>query len=270
VVKKKKPVAKIKKKKPAVSKKSRPIAKRTSQKTASAGSKPKTSRSIKAGGGQGKGNVAKRNVKQAGILSMLGDSVGFKPNKALAAVTNLDAVSTTHVGGKNFKAGGIVGKLGSSKIEVPSSGRINTKGSTQVLRSGGAGAGGRVAALEKGKTGQKQVMAMVSAKLSKKVRIHGGMSREAVKRVIDQHLDEVNFCYENALIANPSIMGKIVFEWKIMMSGKVGEVKIKSSSIKSGSIHGCIKKAIKTWRFPKPSGTEVVVSYPFVFDIVGF
>jgi len=139
-----------------------------------------------------------------------------------------------------------------------------------VLRSAGASGEGRVAALEKGKTGQKQVMGMVSAKLSKTVRVQGGMSREAVKRVIDEHLDEISYCYETALVANPSIMGKVIFEWKILMSGKVGSVSIKSSSINSNEIHSCIQAAIRTWQFPKPKGNQVMVSYPFIFDIVGF
>lgn len=209
-----------------------------------------------------KGNVATRNVKQAGVLGMLGDSIGLKPKEALAVVTNLDAVSSRHIGKANFKVGGIVGKLNSSKIEVPSAGIVNTKGSKQVLRTAGT--------LEKGGTGRKQVMAMVTADLGKTVHIKGGMSREAVKRVIDRHLDEITFCYESALTANPSLMGKVVFEWKILISGRVGEVKIKSSSINSNEIHFCIKDAIKTWQFPKPKDSEVIVSYPFIFDIVGF
>ncbi len=229
------------------------------------------SRHPDAGGGFGKGNIKNRNINQTGLLSMIGDSVSLKPQVAMAAVTNLDAVSSTRGSEGNFKVSGIVGKLGNAKIEIPKSGGIvSTKGSTQVLRSAGARGKGRVAALEKGKIGQKQVMGMVSAKLTRTVRIRGGMSREAVKRVIDQHLDEISYCYETALIANPSIMGKVIFEWKILISGKVGEIKIKSSSINSSEIHSCIKSAIKTWQFPKPKGSEVVVSYPFIFDIVGF
>ncbi|MBT8342542.1 MAG: AgmX/PglI C-terminal domain-containing protein, partial [Desulfatitalea sp.] len=41
-------------------------------------------------------------------------------------------------------------------------------------------------------------------------------------------------------------------------------------SINSHQIHDCIKAAIKTWQFPKPTGAEVVVSYPFIFDLVAF
>jgi len=228
------------------------------------------SRSPKAGGGQGQGNVRTRNINQTGLLSMLGDNIGLKPQEAMAAVTNLDAVTSIEERTADFKVAGIVGKLGTARIEIPQSGIVSTKGSSQVLRSAGADGEGMVAALEKGVTGEGQVMAMVSAEMDRTVKIQGGMSREAVKKVIDEHIDEITYCYETALIANPSIMGKAVFEWKILLSGKVGEVRIKSSSINSSEIHSCIQQAIKSWQFPKPMGSEVLVSYPFIFDIVGF
>jgi hypothetical protein len=201
---------------------------------------------------------------------MLGDSQVAKVQPAIADVTNLDAVRSANSGQATFKVGGIKGKLGNSDISVTGGDVVATKGNSQVLRSYGAGGSGRVAALKKGSVGQKQVRGMVQASLNKSVRIRGGMSREAVKRVIQQHLDEITYCYETALISNPSIKGKITMEWKIRMSGAVGEVRIKSSTVKSPEIYGCIKSAIKTWRFPKPVGNEVVVSYPFIFDIVGF
>jgi len=256
--------------------KSAKMAKKTTPHRAKSRRKGGVSRSPKAGGGAGKagGNISNRNINvhQTGILGALGikDGIGLMPKEALAAVTNLDAVSSTRGGEANFKVGGIVGKLGSSKIEVPSGPVINTKGSTEVLRSAGVRGKGRIAALEKGKTGEKRVQGMVTASLSKTVRIQGGMSRQAVKRVIDEHLDEISYCYECALMSNPSIMGKMVFEWKILMSGKVGEVRIKSSSIQSSDLHSCLQGAIRSWQFPKPRGAEVVVSYPFVFDIIGF
>lgn len=261
VVKKKTPVTKVKPNRVATKKKSK------RNKVAS------VSRHPKAGGGFGKGNVVNRDVNQTGLLSMLGDSVGFQPQAAVAAVTNLDAVTAPGgVAKTNFKVGGIVGKLGTDEISVPTGGIVATKGSKQVLRSIGASGSGKVAALEKGKIGQKQVAGTVTASLTKSVLIQGGggMSRQAVKRVIDQHLDEITYCYETALISNPSIMGKMIFEWKILMGGDVGEVRIKSSTVNSHEIHACIKAAIKTWQFPKPKGSTVVVSYPFIFDVVGF
>ena len=271
----KKPVVKKKavaKKKPVKSAK-KPL-KTASRKAASKSSKKnrksKASQDPNAGGGHGKGNTANRNVKQVGVLGMLGDSNASKVQPAIADVTNLDAVRSNNSGQAKFKVGGIKGKLGTSEISVTGGDVVATKGNSQVLRSYGAGGSGGVAALQKGSVGQKQVKGMVQASLNKAVRIRGGMSREAVKRVIQQHLDEITYCYETALIANPSIKGKITMEWKIRMSGAVGEVRIKSSTVKSPEIYSCIKSAIKTWRFPKPVGNEVVVSYPFIFDIVGF
>ena len=272
VVAKKKPVPKPKKR---IKKPPKRVVAKSKRKATKTRSKKKTrqvvaSKHPEAGGGMGKGNVRNRNVKQVGILSMLGDSTADSSQPVLAEVTNLDAVKSPSAGQAKFKVGGIKGKLGNSKIVVASSDVLSTKGDTQVLRSSGAGGKGRVAALEKGSVGQKKVMGMVQARLNRSVKIRGGMSREAVKRVIEQHLDEITYCYETALISNPSIKGKITLEWKIRMSGAVGEVRIKSSTVKSDEIYGCIKSAIKSWRFPQPVGNEVVVSYPFIFDIVGF
>ena len=223
-----------------------------------------------AGGGAGKGNVEPRDINQTGILSLLGDTVGIQPQNALAAVTNLDAVPSPQVTSSNLTVGGVVSELGTGDISVPKAAIITTRGSTQVLRSGGAKGEDRVAALEKGNTGEQEVMGMVTAKLDKSAKVRGGLSMDTVKRVIDQHLDDISYCYETELINNPSVVGKLLFEWKIMMSGEVGEVRIKSSSINSHEIHTCIKDSIRSWRFPKPKGSEVMVSYPFVFDIVGF
>ncbi len=273
-VKKKEAVKKspsVKKQPAKVSKKPIKTATRTTAaKSSKKARKSVTSKDPKAGGGQGKGNTNNRNVNQVGILSMLGDSKGAQVQPAVAEVTNLDAVKSANSGQAKFKVGGIKGKLGTSEISVIGGDVVATKGNSQVLRSYGAGGDGRVAALEKGNVGQKKVMGMVQARLNKSVKIRGGMSREAVKRVIEQHLDAITYCYETALISNPSIKGKITMEWKILMSGTVGEVRIKSSTIKSPEIYGCIKSAIKTWQFPRPVGNEVVVSYPFIFDIVGF
>jgi pSer/pThr/pTyr-binding forkhead associated (FHA) protein len=228
------------------------------------------SRHPKAGGGFGKGNIKNRNINQTGLLSVLEKTPLAGPSTAIASVTNLDAVPVPDAGDKNFSVGGVKGSLGNGKISVASGEMLQTKGSDQVFRSAGAKGPGTVAALQRGSTGMKQVQHMVTAKMSRSVKIQGGMSREMVKRVIDQHLEQITHCYETALMANPSIMGRIVFEWKIRMDGSVGQVRIAASSVNSHDVHNCIKAAIKSWQFPKPVGTEVVVSYPFVFDLVAF
>lgn len=255
-----------------VKKKTGPIrrASRSKAKHRKAATTAAADRHPNAGGGFGRGNIKNRNINQTGILSVLGTNTIGGPSEAVAAVTNLDAVPVPGAGEKNFTVGGLKGSLGNGRISVATGEIVQTKGSQKVLRSAGARGKGDVAALERGTTGKRQVQAMVTAKMSRTVKIEGGMSREMVKRVIDQHLQEITFCYETALMSNPSILGRIVFEWKILMDGSVGEIRIVASSINSHEIHDCIKSAIKSWRFPKPQGTEVIVSYPFVFDLVAF
>jgi hypothetical protein len=238
----------------------------------------------KGNGGVNVGNVSTPDVNQKGILGMIKDTgMRFLNTEALAAVTQLDAVNVSGNLDKNaLKIGGIKGHLGDRKVQMSlntGGGRVNTKGANQVLRTGGfgdsdgRGTGSRmVGELAKGNTGNKAVKAMIRANFQQSVHQiqGGGMSRTAVKKVIDQHIDDITYCYEVALISDPSIVGKAVYEWRILMNGSVGDVHILNASIQNQEILGCIKKSIKTWRFPQPHRAQVMVSYPFVFDIVGF
>jgi len=270
----KKPVVKTPKK--VVKKKPAPkVAKKPAKKKQVAKRKvaKKAPPAPKAGGGNKKGgNLAKRNVKKTGLLAALGNKKGKKlgAKKALAKVSSLDAVSSLNAESGKLKIAGLTAKVEGARMTIPTGELIDTKGTSAVLRSGGVDGKGNIALMERGGTGQGKVNAMVSADLSKKVRVKGGMSREAVKKVIDAHMEEVVYCYETALLSNPGLAGKAVFEWTILMSGRVGETGIKSTTLRSDSVHSCISSAIKTWQFPKPNGSKVVVSYPFIFDMVGF
>lgn len=243
-----------------------------------------TKRSNQRGNGGGNvGNVSTPNVNQKGILGMIKDTgLSLLNTEALAAVTQLDTVDVPGEFDNNtIKIAGIKGHLGDRKVQMPfnsGGGRVNTKGAHQVLRtgggdgSGGKGFGTRVGELAKGNMGNKAVKAMIRANFIQHAHQiqGGGMSRSAVKKVIDQHIDDITYCYEVALISDPSIVGKAVYEWRILMNGSVGDVHILDASIQNQEILGCIKKSIKTWTFPQPHRDQVLVSYPFVFDIVGF
>ena len=219
------------------------------------------------------GNVTNRNVNNVGLLATLGKKTGISlsPNEALAGVSTIDAVTSTRGHEANVKVGNIVSGMGDGRIAISSGKAINNKGGAGVYRSAGIGGKGSVAALSAGKAGKRSVKAVVAAPVAKKVRASGGgISREAVAKVINDHMDEINGCYESALVNDPSLMGRVEFEWTILQSGHVGDVKIKSSTVKSSQIHSCIISSIKSWKFPQPQGADVVVSYPFVFDVTGF
>jgi hypothetical protein len=145
-------------------------------------------------------------------------------------------------------------------------GGIGTQG-LETLRGKG---GGGIGALGAGNIGKGAVGGTVGHVVAHNLGASGAIDREAVAKVINSHLAEVSACYERALLREPGLAGKIVLEWGISVSGVVTTAKTKSSTMKSSAVEGCILTALKGWKFPPAKGAGVVISYPFLFNSVGF
>jgi outer membrane biosynthesis protein TonB len=98
----------------------------------------------------------------------------------------------------------------------------------------------------------------------------GSIDKDAVMKVIMAHLSEVTACYERALLSNPSLSGKLSYEWVIGTSGQVTSVKLKSASLKDQNVAACVNGRIKSWVFPRPRGGQVTISFPFMFQSSSF
>lgn len=96
------------------------------------------------------------------------------------------------------------------------------------------------------------------------------VDRDAVAKVIAEHLQEVQRCYEAALLLEGSSGGRLLVEWTIAPSGAVTQAKVASTSLKQASVPQCVLSALRRWAFPKAKGGNVVVSYPFVFQASTF
>jgi TonB family protein len=198
--------------------------------------------------------------------------------KALAKVTAagpamksmLAAISKIGPGGNNtaFKLSGLVGKgpLASTN-GLPGIGIGKGGGGREILL--GAGGGG-IGALGVGSVGKGPVRSGVTKAVSTSIASQGQIDKEAVAKVINSHLAEVQRCYEAALMKTPGLAGKVVLEWSISTSGKVISSKSKSSSLKDVSVEACILRALNNWQFPPAKGNSVIITYPFIFNAVGF
>ena len=156
--------------------------------------------------------------------------------------------------------------------------RIQVFEGVVIARSGGGGAvstlsgdevagkGSGVATLAKGK-GRGKVRGKVT-KMSSGLKVQGRLSREEISRVVNAHINAIQACYERALMGNPTLSGRIVFDWTVTKRGTVKNVRVRSSTIGSSKVANCISGLIKRWRFPKPKGGDVVVTYPFLFRSV--
>jgi len=222
----------------------------------------------KAGGGGGKKQV---DVAQTGLLAALGSPdagvLDAKGNSAilLAAVTNLDDVAVPS-DTTTFNLAGVAGKLATSEIQVPTSDVIETVGAAQLIKNGDGTLGAMAS------KGSGEVRAVVHEPPKAKISIRGGMSREAVLKAVNAHLDEVRDCYERELLHNPGISGKILMEWLIQLDGTVRYAKVKFTNIgHSSDLHTCLQAQVVTWNFPRPKGgEEVLVTFPFLFESMGF
>lgn len=100
--------------------------------------------------------------------------------------------------------------------------------------------------------------------------VRGGLSREAIRRVVQRNLSQVRFCYEQGLTANPSIEGRVVVSWTVDSSGVVQASTISSTTLGNAQVESCIAGAVRRWSFPQPDGgMPVGVNYPFVLQAPG-
>ncbi len=100
--------------------------------------------------------------------------------------------------------------------------------------------------------------------------VNGCISKESIRRVIRQHLNEVKGCYESALQSRPDLAGHVQLTLVIGLDGTVSGAKIGSSTLGEPSVEQCIVKKSQKWTFPAPEGCgAVIVHYPYSFVPAG-
>ncbi len=217
----------------------------------------------------------KQNMaKGAGILSVLSQSLNmptspFGRDSALGsdAENALGALMGNQIG-PNFGFGGLGlrgtgsggGGTGEGTIGLGNLGTIGHGG------GGGSGVGyGRGAGGLRGRGG-----GTVPKIKPGEAMVKGSLSKEVIRRVIRQHINEIRFCYEQALSNKPDLAGRVSVQFVISPTGAVQTSKLADSTLGSSGVEDCIVKAVRRWTFPSPEGGGVViVTYPFVLSPAG-
>ena len=95
--------------------------------------------------------------------------------------------------------------------------------------------------------------------------IEGGLDRDQINEVIQRHIGEVRFCYEQGLQGRPELSGRVTMRFLINGRGSVATANVARTSLRSDSVESCITQRLKAWKFPEPrGGVTVKVSYPFL------
>lgn len=94
----------------------------------------------------------------------------------------------------------------------------------------------------------------------------GSLDKELIRRVVRQHLAQLQYCYERELQRSPELAGKVVMKWVINGQGRVTQAQVAETQLRNSNVEGCLAARIKTWTFPAPHGGGIVIiNYPFVF-----
>ncbi|HEY4392923.1 MAG TPA: AgmX/PglI C-terminal domain-containing protein [Polyangia bacterium] len=100
--------------------------------------------------------------------------------------------------------------------------------------------------------------------------VRGNLDKEIIRRIVRRNINQVRYCYQNALVRRPSLQGRLVTQFTIAPTGRVLAAVVQSSTLKEVSVEACVVNAIKRWEFPTPNGGGLaMVSYPFTFAPAG-
>ena len=108
-----------------------------------------------------------------------------------------------------------------------------------------------------------------SIRVAKGTTVCGGagcLDKEVIRRVVRSHINEVRHCYNQGLVRDPNLEGRVAVQFRIDARGSVQSSFVGDSSIEDASVERCIANAVKRWRFPAAPGRmgSVIVTYPFV------
>jgi hypothetical protein len=98
----------------------------------------------------------------------------------------------------------------------------------------------------------------------------GGLAREVIARVIQEHQSEIKYCYETQLNRNPSLAGKVTVLFTIDGTGAVSDGQVSETTLNNADTERCMLAKIRRWKFPEPAGHGVVkVNFPWIFKPAG-
>lgn len=211
----------------------------------------------------------KEIVKNQGLLAMLGTGsnnglstifgkggLGGDLKGAIGGITGASVGDAHGFGGLGLRGTGVGGGGEGQTVGV---GAIGTKG-----RGGGIGDYGKSAGAGLGKKASSEVTIDTSSV------VVVGYDRELVRRVVQQHHSQLRYCFENELIRNPKLGGRIQVKWIITGNGSVSGAQLASTTMNNAKVESCIVSRVRGWQFPPPKGGGIAtITYPFVFRPAG-
>lgn len=95
--------------------------------------------------------------------------------------------------------------------------------------------------------------------------LDGPLTVTAIREVVTEGVDLVSACHDLALLADPSIHGRVTVRLSISPQGRVVDADAVDNDTGDAELGDCIANATRALQFPPPGGDrDVVLTYPFV------
>jgi hypothetical protein len=97
--------------------------------------------------------------------------------------------------------------------------------------------------------------------------IRGRLPPESIQRVVRSNFGRLRGCYEEGLLRNPQLEGRVNVKFVIARTGEVAAAELgPDSTLDDPKVTSCIVAHYKRMSFPEPEGGVVTVVYPVVFS----
>lgn len=95
--------------------------------------------------------------------------------------------------------------------------------------------------------------------------VASGTGADSVKSHLSLNKGQIKSCYEEQLIRDPSLSGKVELAWTVDVDGSVSTIDVAENTTGNEDLADCMARRVKRMQFPE--GEEPVsVSYPFTFN----
>jgi hypothetical protein len=199
---------------------------------------------LSAGGSGGSGDAVFDVLGESGS-GALGDL-----DQVLSGVGGLESASSDSRRSSLGERQGRGGRAGGAGIDDLIGSGVGQSGSVSISRNAGFAIKG--------------VEGSVSGKGTKS----SARSQDAIGRIVGKHSDAIENCYKKETRINPNLKGSINAQFTISPEGKVAQIRIVKSTLKSRNVENCITRRIKSWRFAKIDRKEgnVTARYKWIFS----
>ncbi len=204
------------------------------------------------------------SVKRMGALAVFGSMANGKQRGGIN-LGQVIASAGPGLGGKGGSGGMQTTLYGKGLVAAPLGAGSNMQG------GGGYGTKGRGG----GQAGYGKLSLIGSAgtstiPLGREALVEGGLDRDLIADVINRHMGQFRFCYEQGLQSSPSLAGRVAVRFTIGGNGRVTTAGLDNSTMNSSMVENCVVSRMRSLKFPLPEGgVSVKVSYPFMFRRTG-